>query len=71
MTEKKNNQKEDANVGSNALLGCPFCGKSNLVTKQLNDHCSSVVCYFCGARGPLMKTRSAAQNSWNTRKPNV
>ena len=56
-------------VESTRLLGCPFCGSTNL---GIQEPCH-VVCCNCGATGPdFCASGTAAELAWNIRhQPNT
>jgi len=62
-------------VRSDALLGCPFCGRhapgpaSGVYMITANGG-QAVRCPTCNAHGPLCPTFDQAVSQWNQRKPN-
>ncbi len=47
---------------------CRFCGKSEQVFQERN-HLFKVVCFMCGANGPVSSTREEAIKAWNSKYP--
>ena len=53
---------------------CPFCGSARLAVALFSDPDGTstpyaVVCYDCGARGPVRPTAEGAEARWAERRP--
>ena len=54
------------------LLGCPFCGSSNVGFGRTGQRWQTVACNECGAEGPCTEIdRDLIIKKWNTRSPVV
>jgi hypothetical protein len=49
------------------ITRCFFCDSTNVRAQDLchKNPTWTVMCFFCGARGPLCNTRQAAIKAWN------